>query len=221
MYYPNNSNLILNNETFNKILTLETEIYFEPDNLLLQEILTQYLLKTQYSDTILAEVALDDYKNGKAIKLDKEGKWYIDIHGKTIRHAKVIFKTHQLQQEICSTYINHDPTKSQDKCIEVLLCKPNGINKWIAISTLRKLDTNCISKHPLTYALHPPDVFKKAIKYTKAIPPEEKLAVLDKYMAYREQLKNTPEFQNKIKQLEKEKPVIINNSKDLIKLLLK
>jgi len=155
------------NSIADKILTLEENILFTEDqikkllniptyislNSLIDKNINEIAEFTLYdisesfieyrgiiTNDILTEVALDDYKTGKAIKLDKEGKWYMDKTGITLRHAKVIFLTHDLQRQICgNNYINHDPTKVQDKCIEVLLCKPSDLDKWVAISTLRKL----------------------------------------------------------------------------------
>jgi len=169
---------------------------------------------------ILQEVALDDFETGKAIKLDKYGKWYIDQHGKTLRHAKVIFRTHSLQQQICKQYINHDPSKIQDKCIEVLLCKPQGLDKWIAISTLRKLETKCIKTHPLTYAIVPPTIFKKAVMKTEGISDDEKIALINYYQKVRNELIGMPEFQKKLEKLQDEKPIIVNSPKDIVKLAI-
>jgi hypothetical protein len=166
----------------------------------------------------LYEVALDDYISGKAIKLDNAGKWYMDKHGKTIRHAKIIFQTHNLQRSICKEYINHDPTNIQDKCIEVLLCRPNGYDKWLAISTLRKMEPRCIKQHPLTYAVVPPRVFERAVKNME-IPEDDKVKILELYKKAREKLSSKPEFQKRLEKLLTEKPVIVRSEKDIGKLI--
>jgi hypothetical protein len=198
---------------FDIVFFFETNLLFE------REQLFKLLRGKNYE--FLNEVAFDDYEKGKAIKLDKDGKWYIDPHGRTLRHAKVIFLTHELQRQICKQYINHDPSKLQDKCIEVLLCKPQGLDEWVAISTLRKLSAKCIKSHPLTYAVVPPDIFKKAVMKSEGIPSEEKIVILKAYEKVRSEMLGKPEFQKRVEKLQKEKPIIIKSEKDLIKLVLK
>jgi len=123
----------------------------------------------------LSEVSKEDFIKGRAIKLDKEGKWYVSSGGKynSLRHTKILFDTKKLQNKCCKEYRLHDPTKVQDKCIEVLLCKDEN-GKFKAISTLRKLDLNCMLKHPETYAKVPKNVFIKAVKNTSVLSDEEK-----------------------------------------------
>jgi len=202
-----------------KLSYFDIVFFFESNTIINREIVFKLLHNSNYK--ILNEVALDDFEKGKAIKLDKDGNWYVEPHGRTLRHAKVIFLTHELQRQICKQYINHDPSKIQDKCIEVLLCKPQGLDDWVAISTLRKLSVKCVNSHPLTYAIVPPDVFKKAVLKSDGIPSDEKIAILKAYEKVRNEMLGKPEFQKRVEKLQEEKSIIIKSEKDVVKLLLK
>jgi hypothetical protein len=171
---------------------------------------------------LVKEVAIDDFEKNRVLQLKKNSyEWYAGkAGGATIRHTKVLFKTHNLQRQICKEYRYHDPTKNRTGCIEVLLCKPNikGYeDKWVAISTVRKLKPECLIKHPETYASVPNEVLDTAARklnlsqtVKEAVKATKKLII--------EKLKKDPELRKKIirKRL-KDKPVLVTNKKEFIK----
>ena len=126
------------------------------------------------SSVVLWELAKDDIDD-KNVKLVDRRRWfYIDRHGYALRHAKIVFKTHKLQNQLIKDWRLHDPTKDQDKCIEVLLGKYAGDGKWYAISTLRKLDPNCVVRHKETYGEVPIEVYRKALAFTDGVDEDKK-----------------------------------------------
>jgi len=152
------------------------------------------------------EVALDDYEKKLALKIDDKGFWYMGANGDYLRHAKILFKTKNLQRKAIDDYRYHDPTKKKDKCIEVLLGKHKG--KFLAISTLRKLDKKCIINHKQTYAKVPKNVLIKAIKNVKSLSNKEKEKLikivnkLKKKMKIKSKRKNDTIFVSSLKDLE-------------------
>ena len=162
---------------------------------------------------LLYELSKDDVKNSNYVKLlDKKYWYYIDKNGSALRHAKIVFKTHKLQSQLVKQWRYHDPTKIQDKCIEVLLGKIG--NKWYPISTLRKLNPSCILKHPDTYAIVPFDVYRKALNYSDKFKndPRLKKAILSAIKRIKQHTTISK------KKLEKEKPIFIKSIKDLDKI---
>jgi hypothetical protein len=134
-----------------------------------------------------------------------------------------LFKTHQLQKQICKEYVNHDPTKGKSGCVEVLLCRPNikGYeNKWVAISTIRKLKPECMLERPQTYADVPKEVMNNAIKHLKAAPEWQKDTMKKVLKLFVDKLKKDPEFRRKmIKKSLKDKPILVKDKRDFIKKL--
>ena len=170
----------------------------------------------------IKEVAIDDFEKGKALALKKNSyEWYAGKTGGTaIRHTKVLFKTHNLQRQICKEYRYHDPTKNKTGCIEVLLCKPNikGYeDRWVAISTIRKLKPECLIKHPETYANVPKEVLLNAVRKLH-LPSTVKEAVKFTKKLFIEKLKKDPEFRKEmIRKRLTDKPILVSNKKEFIK----
>ena len=146
------------------------------------------------------EFTLEDVKYVKL--LDKKRFYYVDQNGETLRHAKVIFKNDNLQNRLVKEWRYHDPTKEQDKCIEVLLGKIK--NKWYPLVTTRKLNPQCILKYKSIYQSVPKSVLKKAVRYTDALSDEEK-----------KQLQNVIDNIKSIVNRKIEKPFVVKSEKDL------
>jgi len=165
---------------------------------------------------LLTEVAKDDIDGVNVMLLDKKRWYYVDKMSKALRHAKVVFKTHKLQKELVKDYRYHDPTKLQDKCIEVLLGNV-GKGKWIPISTLRSLDKiGCLVRHKETYCKVPYSVYVKALKFIddSVIDREMKEKILEK-------LKQMCAGGKHVKDSNEDKPIFVNSKKDLEKYFLK
>jgi len=162
---------------------------------------------------ILYELSLEaSRKYTDTVKLiDNKRYYYVDKHGKTLRHAKIVFKSEKLQDELVKEWRYHDPTKEQDKCIEVLLGKIGG--KWYPISTVRKLDVKCIKRHAKTYAEVPIDVYRKALSFIddNIMSKEEKKEILNTIQSIKKITGIRPER-------DIEKPIIIRSKKDLERL---
>jgi len=173
----------------------------------------------------LQEVSKEDFEKGDVIQVKPNSyEWYMGKKGAlALKHTKVLFGTKKLQREICKEYRLHDPTKVQDKCIEVLLCRPNikGYeNKWVAISTLRKLTPECVMNHIETYAKVPEKVLRRAIaSLKKEIAPGHKETLSLVVKTFVEKLKKMdPKLKKEIlRKARKDKPIEVNSKEEFIK----
>jgi len=176
-------------------------------------------------NNFLQEVSKEDFEKGNVIQVKPNSyEWYMARKsGLTLRHTKVLFGTKELQREICKEYRLHDPTKVKDKCIEVLLCKPNikGYeNKWVAISTLRKLTPECVLNHIETYAKVPEKVLRRAISSLKkeiALGHKETLNLVVKTFVEKIKKENPKLRKEILRKTRKDKPIEVNSKEEFIK----